>query len=193
MKLTWLTKGLRQISIVTFIFYLLIEIDLTYEGIATINLFFLFNIAFFNIEIDLTYEGIATHGQHGDELFSCFRLKLTWLTKGLRLNPAFKSILFFNLNIEIDLTYEGIATNTFLWADPIVLVDIEIDLTYEGIATRWSNPVFHATKASHWNWPDLRRDCDKGILLAIKTLSALKLKLTWLTKGLRRIEPGFVD
>ena len=60
-----------------------IEIDLTYEGIATQN-----NTANMypsaDIEIDLTYEGIATS-------FGVFQLN--------------RCIL-----IEIDLTYEGIAT-----------------------------------------------------------------------------------
>ena len=62
-----------------------IEIDLTYEGIATVPCLVFIVITFLKIEIDLTYEGIATHA-------------------------SMQRLTIFFSHIEIDLTYEGIAT-----------------------------------------------------------------------------------
>ena len=62
-------------------------------------------------EIDLTYEGIATIVIFFVNLRLFIKKKLTLLTKGLRHYYYVRHFVFYCLYEEIDLTYEGIATS----------------------------------------------------------------------------------
>ena len=140
----------------------------------------------YHVEIDLTYEGIATIRSSCSLSPFPPKWKLTWLTKGLRL---FLFIDFLCLFFTWKLTWltKGLRLNNtgsaFVsvhicgnWPDLRRDCDIPIPEQFDYL------PVCG-------NWPDLRRDCD--LVLILPNLLTFPLwKLTWLTKGLRLNNTG---